>query len=66
MNTPKFSVGDVVALNSRNQDRTRSPGHYIITRVLPLERAHGYQYRAKNERDSHERALDEAEIVAAN
>ena len=66
MNTPKFGIGDVVALNVRGQERVRSPGHYVITRVLPLERAYGYQYRAKNERDSHERAFDEAEIVSAS
>ena len=66
MNTPKFGIGDVVALNVRGQERTRTPGHYVITRVLPLERAYGYQYRAKNERDSHERAFDEAEIISAS
>ena len=65
MPAPKFSVGDRVVLGVAGQDRTRSPGVYVITRVLPLERARGYQYRAKNQVDPHERAFDEAELAAA-
>ncbi len=64
MPIPRFSVGDRVSLGVSGQDRTRTPGIYIITRILPLERARGFQYRARNEADPHERAFDEGELVS--
>ena len=64
MTTPRFSVGDRVSLGVAGQDRIRTPGIYVITRILPLDQSRGFQYRARNELDPHERAFDEAELVS--
>ena len=64
MPNPRFRVGDRVSLGHSGIDRTRTPGTYIITRILPLEQARGFQYRARNELDPHERAFDEGELIS--
>ena len=61
MSSPKYHQGErVVVLPERGNPSTR-PGIYTITRVLPAS-PDGIQYRAKNEMDTHERVLQEAQL----
>jgi hypothetical protein len=57
----KFCVGDRVSVPADRTNANMRPGVYTITRALPVT-AQGVQYRAKNILDSHERALDEAQL----
>jgi hypothetical protein len=61
MSPPKYRQGErVVVLPERGNPSTR-PGIYTITRVMPAS-PDGIQYRAKNEMDTHERVLQEAQL----
>ena len=65
MSPPKYRQGErVVVLPERGNPSTR-PGIYTITRVLPVS-PDGIQYRAKNEMDTHERVLEEAQLRPAS
>jgi hypothetical protein len=57
----KFCVGDRVSVLADPTNTTMRPGVYTITKALPVT-TQGFQYRAKNVLDSHERVLDEAQL----
>jgi len=59
----KFAVGDRVSVLPDRTNANMRPGVYTITKALPIS-GPGFQYRAKNVLDSHERVLDEAELHA--
>ncbi len=61
----KFSPGDRVRLVPTGWNRNVRPGTYTIVRAMPVTNQ-GCQYRARNDLDSHDRVLDEAEIRAAD
>jgi len=65
MSPPKYHPGErVVVLPERGNSSVR-PGIYTITRVMPAS-PDGIQYRAKNEMDTHERVLLEAQLRPAS
>jgi hypothetical protein len=57
----KFSVGDRVSVLPDRTNANMRAGVYTITRALPVT-GQGFQYRAKNALDNHERVLDEAQL----
>ena len=59
----KSRVGDRVSVLADRTNPSMRPGVYTITRVLPAT-GQGFQYRAKNVLDSHERVLDESQLQA--
>ena len=61
----KFAIGDRVFAMPDAQNGNLRPGVYTIVRVMPLA-GRGYQYRAKNVADSHERVLDETLLRRAD
>jgi len=61
----KFGTGDRVLARPNSENPNLRPGIYTILRVLPLA-GRGFQYRAKNVTDTHERVLDEALLRHAN
>jgi hypothetical protein len=63
MSQHKFSAGDRVMVQADRRDGNLRPGDYTITRAM-LATNSGYQYRAKNALDNHERVLDEAQMRA--
>jgi hypothetical protein len=61
----KFAAGDrVVAAVNRPNENIR-PGVYTIVKTMPFA-GRGFQYRAKNALDGHERVLDEDLLRPAN
>ena len=58
MANPKFHVGDHVSVLPDHHNSNVRPGMYTIVKVMPLT-GPGWQYRAKNNMDPHERVLDE-------
>ena len=58
MPTPKFKVGDRVAVTADRLNAVLRPGIYTITRSLPHSST-GFQYHVRNDGDAHERVLDE-------
>ena len=64
MSQHKFSAGDRVMIQADRLDGNLRPGLYTIIRTMPVANR-GYQYRAKNALDNHERVLDEAQMRAA-
>ena len=64
MSKHKFTTGDRVVVSTDALNKNISPGVYTIVKVLPLA-GQGFQYRAKNANDTHERVLDEAQLRAA-
>jgi hypothetical protein len=62
--SPKFGPGDRVIVSKDPSIASLRPGIYTITRVMPAS-PEGVRYRAKNEMDSHERVLDEAQLQPA-
>ncbi len=64
MNEHKFAAGDRVTFLPDRFDANVRPGTYTIVRIMPVTNA-GCQYRVKNELDSHERVLDEAQLRKA-
>ncbi len=64
MPTPKFSVGDRVVVGIDRSNTNLRPGIYTVTRTMPAAPG-GYQYRVRNDSDTHERVLDEAVLRAA-
>lgn len=61
MSKNKFSVGDRVALLPDRSNTHVRPGIYTIVRTMPVTNG-GWQYRAKNALDNHERVIDEAQL----
>lgn len=60
----KFAVGDRVKFLPSGLDANVRPGVYTIVRALPVT-SFGCQYRAKSALDSHERVLNEEQLIAA-
>jgi hypothetical protein len=58
MRQHKFAIGERVVARPDAQNGNVRPGVYTIVKVMPVA-GQGYQYRAKNVTDSHERVLDE-------
>lgn len=65
MATHRFSVGDVVCLQSRSRMTKTIPDSFEITALLPL-RDGVLQYRMKSELERHERVVPEDEIELAS
>jgi hypothetical protein len=61
MSPPKYRQGDRVVVLPERGNLSVRPGIYTITRVMPTS-PDGIQYRAKNEMDTHERVLQEAQL----
>ncbi len=59
----KFVAGDRVKLLPASSSNVR-PGIYTIVRVMPVTNR-GYQYRVKSALNTHERVLDEMELLTA-
>jgi hypothetical protein len=62
--SPKYRPGDRVIVPMDRSNVSMRPGIYTITRVMPAS-PEGIRYRAKNEMDTHERVLDEAQLQPA-
>ena len=60
----KFIKGDRVTVQANRYNQSVRSGVYTIVRAMP-EGSEGYQYRAKNALDDHERVFREAELVKA-
>jgi hypothetical protein len=64
MTDHKFAVGDKVALMTNSSNVNVRAGIYTIISRMPLG-SQGFQYRAKNALDNHERVVDEVQLRRA-
>jgi hypothetical protein len=60
---PRFATGDRVTVQPDTATMTIRPGVYTITRALPAN-SQGYQYRVRNDLDSHDRVFSEVQLRA--
>ena len=61
MSAPKYYEGERVVVVPEPGNSNVRPGMYTIIRVMPAS-PEGIQYRAKNDMDTHERVLHEAQL----